>query len=302
MQAENSVAIRPGSRLLPGRRRSSGGLSVSSRSGFTLLELAIVVFLIGIVAAMAVPQLLPIIAFSELEGSARRVAGFGQGAMAHAALLRERVVVRIDLKAQELYAVHWVVPETEEELAEQEAEEPDQLEKLSQLRELGIRSPSDLQEEFMGGNDYKSLLGDEEGTFDAELAAFQMTDKFNAFAREALEVRAKNVKHDESLLDDVGVIFDEGDGFALDEEEPVEEELADPILRRTGLRGDVEIVGVELDGEYSSRGEIEVEFSVLGLTQKVVLYLEDAAGEAYTVLWDPVSNRSNIFRGRRTDL
>ena len=85
-------------------------------------------------------------------------------------------------------------------------------------------------------------------------------------------------------------------------EELVEEELADPILRRTALRGGVQFVGVEIDGEYISRGVAEAEFSVLGLTQKVVVYLENEDGEAYTVLWDPVSNRSNVYAGRETDL
>lgn len=286
-------------------RRGAGERKVHPRhaTGFTLLELAIVVFLIGLVAAMSVPQLLPIIAFSELEGSARRVAGFGQGAMAHSALMRERLVVRIDLKAQEIYAVHWVLPEQEKAEALEAEAEPDQLAKLAQLREMGVRSPADLQEKFLGGGgDFSSLLGNEDGAFDAEMAGYQMDDKFNTFAREALEVRAQNVKHDSSFLDDVGNILDDVEDFDLDKEEPVEEELADPILRRTRLRGDVRIQGVEIDGEYSSQGVAEVEFSVLGLTQKVIIFIENEDGEAYTILWDPISNRSNVHAGRETDL
>jgi len=275
---------------------------VDARAGFTLIELAIVVFLLGVVAAIAVPRLLPVIAFSELEGSARRVAGFGQGAMAHAALLRDRVVVRIDLKAQEIYAVHWILPEQEEAEALAAEGEPDQLAKLSQLREMGVRSPADLQEKFLGGDDLSGILGGDDGAFDSELAGYQMDDKFNTFARQALEIRAENVKHDESLLDDVANIFGDEEIFDLDEEEPVEEELADPVLRRTRLRGAVEITGVEIDGEYHSRGVPEVEFSVLGLTQKVILYLENEEGEAFTVLWDPISNRSTVYLGRVSDL
>ncbi len=271
-------------------------------AGFTLIELGIVVFLLGLVAAIAVPRLLPIIAYSELEGSARRLAGFGQGAMGYSALLRERVVVRIDLKAQEIYAVHWIFPEQEEADALAAEAEPDQLAKLAAvLQEKGIRSPADLEKEFMGGDTSDFLSGDD-GAFDAELAGYQMDDKFNAFAREALEVRAKNVKHDESFLGDVGNIFGEEEVFDLDAEEPVEEELADPILRRTALRGDVLIVGVELDGEYESGGVVEVEFSVLGLTQKVVIFIENEDGEAFTILWDPVANRSSLHMGRETDL
>lgn len=273
----------------------------SAQAGFTLLELSVVVFLIGLMAAVVIPQLIPIIAFSELEGSARRLAGYGRGAMAHAALLRERVVVRVDLKAQEIYAVHWVYPETEEEKAL--AEEPDQLAKFAQLREKGIRSEADLDKKLLEGGELKSLLGGGSGgEFDEELAGYQMDDKFNRFTREALEARAANVKHDESFLDNVGDIFSEADKFDLDGEKPEEEELADPILRRTRLRGDVRITGLDIDGEHVSRGVAEIEFTVLGLAQKVLFYIENDDGDAYTIKWDPISAKADIARGVEPDL
>lgn len=259
------------------------------------------VFIIGVVAALAVPQLLPIIAFSELEGSARRLAGYGQGAMAHAALLRDKVVVRVDLKAKEIYAVHWVYPEQEEAEAELAAQEPDQLAKFALLREKGIRSKEDLDEKLLQGGELGSLLGGD-GEFDPELAGYQMDDRFNAFTREALEARAANVKHEASFLEGAGDIFSEAEDFSLDGDEPVEEELADPILRRIRLPQDIRIVGLEIDGENMSRGMPEIEFSVLGLTQKVVFYIENDGGEGYTVLWDPVAGRSKIFRGLEDDV
>ena len=273
----------------------------AAQAGFTLLELALVVFLIGLVAAMAVPQILPIIAFSELEGSARHIAGFGRGAMAHSALLKDRVVVRVDLTEQEIYAVHWIIEETEEEKKLRESE-PDQLAKLAQLKEKGIRSAEDLDKSLLQGGELGSLLGGDDGAFDEELAGYQMTDKFNAFARQALETRAENIKHDESFLEDVGEIFTEEDVFDLEEKAPVEEELADPILRRTRLSESVTITGVDLDGAYISKGVVEVEFTVLGLAQKAVFHIENEDGDAFTVLWDPVSGRTNIFPGREDDL
>jgi len=215
--------------------------------------------------------------------------------------MRERVVVRVDLKAQEIYAVHWVYPETEEEKKKRE-EEPDQLSKFAMLREKGIRSEKDLQEKMLQGGELKSLLSDGKSEFDAEQAGYQMDDRFNQFTREALEARAKNVKHEEDFLGDVGNVLDDVPDFDPDEKEPEEEELADPILRRTRLRGDVRITGVEIDGESITRGVAEVEFSVLGLTQRVVFYLEDEDGNAYTVVWDPVMARTKMAAGVEPDL
>ena len=129
-----------------------------------------------------------------------------------------------------------------------------------------------------------------------------MDDRFNAFTREALEARAENVKHDESFLDGAGDIFSEADDFDLDEEEPVEEELADPILRRVRLPQNIRIVGLEIDGENMSRGTPEIEFSVLGLTQRVIFFIENDDREGYTILWDPVAGRTKMKKGLEADI
>jgi hypothetical protein len=64
----------------------------------------------------------------------------------------------------------------------------------------------------------------------------------------------------------------------------------------------VTITDVVLDGAPVGKGVVEIEFTVLGLAQKAVFYIENEDGDAFTVLWDPVSGRTNIFPGREEDL
>ena len=67
------------------------------RGGFTLIELAVVIVIVAAVAAVAFPRLIPILAYSELEGSARHAAQFGRAALGEAAMLSKELTIRIDL-------------------------------------------------------------------------------------------------------------------------------------------------------------------------------------------------------------
>lgn len=256
-----------------------------NRRGFTLIELMVVILLIGLISAITFPQLLPLIYFSELEGSARHLASYGRNVIAQAMFMRDPHTVRFDLSDQEYFTVHLIYPEEEKENEEEIADQLAMLQDFSASK--GFASLKDEGSDSIGSD------------FDQELAAEQFNDRFAKFARRGTEARAENVKHEESFLDEAGDLFDEEDEFDLeDTEEPVEEELADPLLQRTRLPGDTRIESVTVNGKRFTTGLVEVEITTLGLATKVGFHLVNSDNEYFTVVWDPLLNETKWSSGK----
>jgi len=272
-------------RCRPLRRRADG---------FTLLELSVVIFLIALIAAIAFPQIAPVIMFTELEGEARHLSNYGRAAIAESTLFREDITAYFDLDNQEYYCVRVVYPEPESTEGEPEQ---DQMGLFSQLKKSGMSS-ADISGALAGARSDKGTLGLPDG-FDDTAANRQLADKFDRFARRVLEERAKNVKQEESILDEIGPLFESKDKFSLDLAEPEEQELADPALQRVILPGNIRIESVIIDGNAQSRGIAEVKLSPLGLSSKVGFHIVNNDEDYFTVIWDPLTGGTNILDGKQ---
>ena len=82
---------------------------------------------------------------------------------------------------------------------------------------------------------------------------------------------------------------------------PVEEELADPLLRRTYPPGDTRIEAVTVDGKRNTSGLVEVEMTALGLASRVGFHLVNGDLEYFTVIWEPLLNETT-FRSGKEDI
>lgn len=248
------------------------------RAGFTLIELAVVLGLIALIVAVAFPHLAPVIAFSNHEGAARHLAGFGRAAIAHCVLMHDRLTIKVDLDKQEYWAVKWVVPE------------PDDLLKDGGGEEWGS---ADLINNGRRSSDHAADGEDEESP---EEQAAAMRDQFNHLARLATESRARNVRHDR-IIDEIGPIFED---YSLETEEDEGEfqEVELPLLLRTRLPDNVVIESMLVGTAKHSGGTVEFEISPLGLPQPVVFYVKDGAGDYYTVTWDAITGGTRLQADR----
>lgn len=273
--------------------------------GFTLIELSIVVFIIGLIAAVAFPRFLPIIVFSQLEGAGRHVANFSRTAIAQAEMMKDDITLYFDLDKQEFWVTKMVYPDPNS--AEGEGEDgagADQMGMLSQFASQGGYSPAEMSKLIAdakrnGGGGMLSGAGLPPG-FDLDSLNSQVGDKFDRMARRQLEARAQNVIQDEGITSSVGPLFDKQ--FSLDgngeDAEPYEEEITDPVLKRSQMPSEVSVTDIFINGQRRSKGIVDIPISPLGLEDNVVFYITNQEGNVYSVIWDPILNNVDIFDGK----
>lgn len=262
---------------------------IARQAGFTLIELAVVIVIMGVIAAMTFPQFLPLIAFSEHETTARHLAGYSDAVVSYATLTRQTVTLRINLDDQFMETTHLVDTAKDEA----EGEDVDQMALLEQMRGGDAPlAPEEMASLLAGGGDPSQLPPG----FDMEKMQAQLNDKFDLAYRQMLEARAKNVKHPDSMLDEVQ-LFDEKDKFKLDEEQLEDLPVDDPLLEHTTWPKGVRLESVSVDGEVYKKGVVELEVTALGLSQLVGLYLRGEDGTYYTVVLNPLNSRADVVPG-----
>lgn len=272
----------------------------SLRLGFTLVELMVVIAIVALIMAIAMPNLWPIIAFSEHEGASRRLAQYGRAATSHAVLARETITVNIDMEKGEYWCTRIPEPEPEESdslptAEEEERERRDVPEDDGELLRLA-------QQELEDGS--TGRRPDDSPQSDVLLEqSDRLNERLNARARRGAESRAKLVNHKSKSNE-----FDVMDRFLAEREaekekreEDIEpEEVKDNLLLRTKLPDQVFFQRVLVNDKEVDQEVVEIEITPLGLAAKVKFYLEHFNGDVFTITWDPLTGGAAIVDGDDT--
>jgi hypothetical protein len=203
------------------------------------------------------------------------------------------VHIKLDAKSdeqQQYWTVRW--PDTMKQFGlSEDGEEQEKKAQAMKVVEEVMQNPDDLQlqEEAM-----KKL--EQLGQNQEEILALAVQEKFERMARMAVMARARNVKHD-GIMDEFGPLFDEE--FTLDDEEgDKEEEVKDDLLARTRILEGVEIESMVVEGSTHSRGEVEIDVTPLGMSDRVRFFLKNDAGDYLTVVWDPITGGAQVLDGK----
>ncbi len=276
-------------------RSKNGRAPRGAEHGFTLVELCVVMVIICMIAAIAAPQFIGLISYGELDGEGRWLANYGTAAVSEAELFKSTITVRFDLDKQQYGAIRLIYPEPDVD-EEGKPLPPDQMSLLKKVKKEKKLSSSQMSDALSGKKDMDpSLRGALPREFDQELADRQMNDKFGRFARQSLETRAKNVKHKEGILDEIGPLFEKK--FKLKEDEPTEEEQGG-VLTMHRLPDGVRIVSILRDGEVQNKGVVEVNVSGLGLSSMAAFHIVNGDNEYMTIYWDPTTGRGIARQGK----
>lgn len=253
------------------------------RAGFTLFELVAVIAIIGFIAAIAMPQLMPALVMSKQMAEARRLANFGRTAVARSAMMREHYSVMIDLDSQEYWVLRWPTA------AELEAEEDITPEQKIALGTKSAPAPEDPQEALAA-------------------KAKEMRASFEALARLTTENRARHVRHDkDGIFAETEPMFktEEFELETMDDEEDIKakrQEVAHYLLNRHKFPDGIRIENVETAGMSYAVGVVEVDITPLGLMEPVAAIVVDDEGGALTVKWDAMTGLSHVEDGRQSIL
>jgi type II secretory pathway pseudopilin PulG len=248
----------------------------SRRTGFTLIELAFVVGLIVLVLAIAMPRLMPVFAFNELEGSARHLANYGRSAIAYSAFKQEAVTFRFNFETQDYCVLRWI----------------EKQESVFEGSDLAVKNqPLEINAETALNLANQQGLTTEERAQQVLEFEYQLDLAF----RRSLEARAKNVPRD-GLLTGINPL--EEFEFKLDKEEEEErEELTTSTIMHTALPADVKVTAVRIGNEEYVQGVVDIEISPVGISDAVTFVLTSVDGDVYEVAWDAITGGAHLSQG-----